>query len=381
MSGKIVAAIYFHPETYPPTLNAVMNLAEVYEEVIIVARNTFPGTFPLPANCRIVFSGEYIPVRETEQRSVLWKIRSFWQFTRLLKKTIRQVNPRVIVLYDSIPLFSAFLLRLNRRKHSLTWYHNHDVFDKKHLRKYSIGWLAAHYEARAMKRLALFTLPAAERKKYFTIAPGCAYFLLPNFPSKKLYHRYPAQRPLEKVFHLVFQGSVGTGHGLEEIIALLPEYKGEVQLHIKGFFADGYQETITALARQHDVAGWVHVYGPTPYLEVPALASTCHAGIAIHRGSEIMHRSLGTSSNKIYEYAALGLPVLLYDNPHFREHLQQYSWAYFTDCSAASLKQSLADMRQHYAERSQAARTDFDGSLNFENGFKPVLQWLQPHSV
>jgi len=90
-----------------------------------------------------------------------------------------------------------------------------------------------------------------------------------------------------------------------------------------------------------------------------------------------MNKTLGTSSNKIYEYAASGLPVLLFDNAHFRNHLGQYKWAFFTDCTYESLIVNLEEIILNYPTLSNQARLDFEDKLNFENFIHPVIVYLQ----
>ena len=82
-----------------------------------------------------------------------------------------------------------------------------------------------------------------------------------------------------------------------------------------------------------------------------------------------MNKTLGTASNKIYEYAALGLPVILYDNDHFREILGKFEWAFFTDTSTASLKTCLENIIADYPRLSRQASEDFSKQLSFEHYF------------
>ena len=86
---------------------------------------------------------------------------------------------------------------------------------------------------------------------------------------------------------------------------------------------------------------------------------TYHIGIGIHRKEDIMNKTLGTSSNKIYEYAAAGLPVLLYDNQQFRNYLGKYKWAFFTDCSKASLISALETMERNIQELGKRGQDGF----------------------
>jgi hypothetical protein len=112
---------------------------------------------------------------------------------------------------------------------------------------------------------------------------------------------------------------------------------------------------------------------------LPGITNTCQIGLAIYTRTDITNSTLGTASNKIFEYAALGLPVLYYDNEHFRKHLGNYSWAVPTKTSGEALKKSLEYIAGNYEELSRQARQDFLSTLNFEYRFEPVRQFIEKH--
>ena len=110
-----------------------------------------------------------------------------------------------------------------------------------------------------------------------------------------------------------------------------------------------------------------------PYAELPSLTASCHIGIGINMNSDRVSQTQGTASNKIYEYAASGLPVILYDSGQFTKYLQKYNWAFFTDGSLNSIRDNVAAILKDQRRLSEMARHDFEESLNFEKNFKPAL--------
>jgi glycosyltransferase involved in cell wall biosynthesis len=161
------------------------------------------------------------------------------------------------------------------------------------------------------------------------------------------------------------------------MIPLLREqFKGHnLQLILKGFISKEYSETLHKLAGSYAVADRVIFIGPTGYADVIENSKTCDIGIGIHMKQDIMNRTLGTASNKIYEYAATGLPVLIYDNEHFRQTLGKYSWVFFTDVSESSLRNCLQEIVSNMSSLSKAALKDFD-NFSYEQYFKPVAAAL-----
>jgi len=110
-----------------------------------------------------------------------------------------------------------------------------------------------------------------------------------------------------------------------------------------------------------------------PYAQLISFTREFHIGLGIYVSKNIMNATIATASNKIYEYIASGLPVLLLDNDYFRTHFGQYDWALFTDLSKSNLNKVMEDLIGVYSSVADAARSDFERSLNFERGFNRAL--------
>ena len=381
---KIVVLIYYHPEFYPPTLNAILNLADLFESVTVVTRNTLQSDFKYPNNVNLIKLGPYKTIKETEERSLISKGFSFFSLCRKAFSVINNVKPEYVVAYDPIPLLTITLLRPVFSKTKM-WYHNHDISQINQFKKFSIGWFAAKYERRAFSFLDIFSLPAKERLDYFhSFKKGkTKFFYLPNFPSKKIYRSFSSSEPDSQEVNLIYQGSIGPGHGLEEIIDCLDTLVVGMRLNLflKGNINNEFKAKLIEHAKLNGVEKQLSFFGITPYVEVPKLTQKAHIGLAIHMGTDVMNRTLGTASNKIYEYAAVGLPVLLYDNSHFREHCDKYEWAFFTNCTRNSLIKCISEILADYPRFSKAAKSDFEKKLNFEYYFREIQDSMSQTSM
>lgn len=378
---NMVICFYSHPEYYPPTLNALSYLAADYDNIYVVHRNYPSSGWKFPPNVHLIANGPVQPIKEVENAGTLTKIRLFLRFARLLRKHIRKANPDTILLYDSIAVLAYRLSAPFVRKPRVLWYHNHDVTDLSAVKKHSIGGWSVNAEKWIFPLLNIFTLPADSRKKYFPMdrLKG-QYFLLPNFPSQRLYGKYlQTDKKIEKTINLVFQGYLGPQHGLEEIITYLLPQKQEYiyRLHLKGFISPSFRSELEELSRKYNVEEQVTFYGFIPYADIPASNAENHIGIAIYKKKDIMNTTMSTASNKIYEYAASGMPALLYDNEHFRQHVGKFRWALFTDCSASSLVECMKDIVANYALYNSLAKKDFLESLNYEKNFLPLAGILK----
>ncbi|HYC27647.1 MAG TPA: hypothetical protein VEB42_02510, partial [Chitinophagaceae bacterium] len=240
---NLVIALYSQPEYYPPTLSALEYLSAEYDNIYFVHRNYITFDWVYPPNVHMIPSGKLVHVRDAEAWGIKRKVKEFIAFTNLLRKTIKQHGAHTLLIYDPMPVLSyRFISKMIKKPHVL-WYHNHDVAEGSYLRKYSLGWLAWKSEKWIFPKLDIFSLPAVERRVYFSMNKlKGKFFFLPNFPSKKIYDRFrPSGKPTN-LLKILYQGSIGPLHGLEEIIPLLnSNINGrELQLVLKGFINDEY---------------------------------------------------------------------------------------------------------------------------------------------
>ena len=143
LKKNLVISIYSPPEYYPPTLNAIEYLSGIYEHIYVVSRN-YDEQFDwiYPENVHLIQTGKKIHVRKAETASVWEKILFFFQYSRLLFKTIRKNHPDTILLYDYFPVLAYRLISPFIKKPGILWYHNHDVADSQFIRTWSLAWFA-----------------------------------------------------------------------------------------------------------------------------------------------------------------------------------------------------------------------------------------------
>jgi len=378
---RIVAGIYYDPEFYPPTINAINNLSEICEELVVVTRNHSELDFPSPGNVRLIKLGPLMSVQESEKKSLHSKIISFVNYTFTLWKYTNKKDTDLAVYYDAIPLLSFFVFRKFISRKKLIWYHNHDMPGSQlHLiRKYSIGWFSSKYEKSAMNYINFFSLPSDDRLAYYPNWNRMDdYFLLPNYPSLKLYKKRAHHGFINDEIKIIFQGTIGEDHGLEELVSILNHKinNNSLRLILKGSVRPHYKKSLTEQAVSLGVADKLEWIGLGPYCELPALTTTCHIGIAVYTGTDSVRKTLGTASNKIYEYAASGLPIILFENEQFRKYLSGYSWAFFSDATAPSFEDCIKNIVNNYAEYSKQSRIGFESGLNFESEFYKIINRL-----
>jgi glycosyltransferase involved in cell wall biosynthesis len=375
---RIVAGIYTDADFFPPTISAILNFAQVSEEVILISRNNNAVDYPYPSNVRFKKIGRLCSVREMENQPIVIKAIEFLKFSFYLFWFSRNKRCELLALYDHIALFSFFLSKNISGKRNV-WYHNHDMPIKGLIKKRSLGGVAASCEEKAMKYIDFFSLPSRERLQFYShIDKQVPVFIIPNYPSLKVYGNLSPQNKSGETIKIIYQGFIGLGHALEEVIQCLAAYKENgIQLILKGSVTPDYKEKLDNLAQEVGVCDQVQWFKVGPYKELPKLTSSCNIGIGVNKNTDIVNLNQGTASNKIYEYAACGIPVIVFDNEQFRSYLGKYPWVFFTNGSVDSLKEIMSSIKKNASELGKLGRESFEKDLNFEKVFLPVLQKIK----
>ena len=376
--GHITLAAYTHPELYPPVLAAVEQLESHTSGITILTRRMLESRWTYPSNVTLHYvNDEPYKGFEIEQISVSKKIRHFLRFVKQLKALLKAKQSKVLMVHDVIPLFAAYILRhFLKRRGIKIWYHNHDVTDISKAGTYSLMGIAARFEDKAFAYIDCFSLPAKERLHHFPIERlKNEPIILPNYPLRRFYNSAQPSSSIKGNIKLVYQGSIGPGHGLETLVLLLGhEINGQkVELHLVGKMRPAYKAQLSKLALEHKVEDYLMIHGMQPFSTLPLYLSQFDIGLAIHEPYNVTYATGGSASNKIYEYAACGLPVILYDNPHYKEYLEARDWTFFTEITVKSLKTTIVKIQKDFASAAKAAREDFEQHYNFETMFGTKL--------
>lgn len=377
--NHLVIGIYYHPEVFPPTLNAVNELTDCFNSISIIYRPNLKGTWKYPANVKVIPSGSFISSADQENSGAIRKIVFYARFVYDLLCECLAGRPRVILLYDNIALLAYRIVRPFLFFRHKVWYHNHDIAEIERTRKFSVGWFACKSEIVYFKKIDLFTLPTGERMRFFHVDElKGQYFILPNYPSRKFYSKFYTPKLIKNDIILIFQGRISEDHGLEEIIRLLKTNIGgrQLKLVLKGHCSDLYKNHLLRIAADSGVEELIEIIGFTPYEEVPLVTTGCHIGIAIFAKTDVMNSTLGKASNKIYEYAALGLPVIYLEHSGVSSVLNQFEWAIPVALSLDSIKAGIEKIIENYKYYSAMAHTAFNEQMNFESYFEGVRQYL-----
>jgi hypothetical protein len=377
---SVIVVLYNDVEKYPPTINKAIELSRRVDQVTILGRSLKKPLFTFPKNVKYVRHDAYFTDANLDEIPAWRKLYSFIGFIQRLKKEIKLSNPSMVICHDMMAAFAYWLLlkiQWNKNK-PLFWYHNHDVIHDWTIPRQSVMWLAKRYEPGFFNKMDIFTLPVEERKIYFPIQKftGLVH-VLPNYPllSRINQIRSTNKGGNEDTIRLLYQGSLGRGHGFENFIEILNEeiHGKHLSLTLLGKISEKYREELSKKAIKEEVVERFKIVDPIPYVDLYKFSSTFHIGLATHiPGKKAIYKYGATSSNKIYEYPAAGLPVILYDDPHYKKYLEKYSWISFTDLTSASILKSIETLHIDYEEKCRDAYNTILGELNYEKVFDEV---------
>lgn len=371
---RVTISLYANPYQYPPTLHAMECLQEMGEEVTLIGLGG-EGTK----------SSDYLDIhsnliRWEEKRGLnrFWRFvkraQLFFTFLIALKKSSNDSD--LVLCYDNVALLATCVALVPKKKISV-WYHSHDYIHIKNPFKISLLTLSKRLEPFCFNRVDYFSLPVRERLSYYKVPHRLIprTFIVPNYPLIEGIHKAFSNQLVGNVVKILYQGNINDSHGFENIIPLLPREVEGRRLHLTliGPIKSGYKKKLESVAKSHHSIDCFKILPPVHYDELASITKNYHIGLATHLpGEKLIYTFGATASNKIYEYAVAGLPVLLYDTEHYRSYLGHRIWANFTDLSHLSLLSSIAKIISNYEVQSFAARNDVFNDLNFSNYFKQV---------
>ena len=163
-------------------------------------------------------------------------------------------------------------------------------------------------------------------------------------------------------FRIVYHGTVTSWYGVELLVdalaAILPAVP-HAQLEVYG---EG--DALTSVRdRAASLGVSEHLTAPGTYLpqiDVLALVQAADVGVVPNLPTRLNRYAL---SSKLFEYVALGIPVVSADLPTLRAHFDDAEVRFFRAGDSASLAEALvelADDPHAAAKRAAAARTRYE---------------------
>jgi glycosyltransferase involved in cell wall biosynthesis len=260
------------------------------------------------------------------------------------------------VVYDSHELYLETPLVLNRPSRRLFW------------TLWENGGFALTRRAITVSPAIIDCLQARHTHLQFYLLPNMPLhpgtFLPPVAPPSPL---STSASDTATAVRLVFQGGLRVATGLPELFTALAT-RPALRMATLDIYGGGPEEdSLRAAAHAADLEARVHFHGSVPFETLPE--KMARAQIGIHLMQPVCGSFALTWANKTFDYAQVGLPVLLSDNPAHRTLLATHRVGVAVDSfSPEAIGRGLEELCAHYetfAAESRKAREEWHWSAYF----------------
>jgi len=304
---------------------------------------------PAEQRCRLGLNLEWVPLRwsgRLARNQAGYAARYLEAFVGLLRRC-RQLRPTVIHAHDNTALPVAMAARAAVRCKVV--YDAHELY-RDQVSTQPLSWARPIHliETWAMRHCAGIIAcnkyrAAIMRREYGAPFTPTVIRNVPPFhpyrPSSLLVDY--ARRQNRAVRRIVlYQGGVGQGRSLDLLVRALPLLAADVAVVLIGPGKEEYKQQLTALAAELGVPDRLFIHPPVDHTDLPEYTCSAHVGVVIYRN--ISRNHYYCAPNKLYEYAAAGLPAAGADLPPIRDFLEEFGTGEtFDPWSAESLAQTI----------------------------------------
>lgn len=184
---------------------------------------------------------------------------------------------------------------------------------------------------------------------------------------------------------IYFHGNISQDLLPVSILQALATLAGRVQLRVIGYVTIGQQEYLTYLnqeAKSLGIQDYVQFMGALPRHELWQLIGECDVGLALMptNNSNPNLRFLTGASNKVFDYLACGLALLVSDLPDWKQMYVEPGYGLACNPNdPASIADALRWYLDHQAEMQEMGdrgRQRILTEWNYETQFKPVKDYM-----
>ena len=188
----------------------------------------------------------------------------------------------------------------------------------------------------------------------------------------------PLKEKTKGVFEVVYQGLMVRGRGYEEFANAAKYLPDGICLKFRGY--GSLEAQLRATVNEENLSEKVLFDQPVEVAELVQAASASHVGVVLTRPVNL--NFLLSVSNKVFEYAAAGLPVIMSDVPEHRYLNEKYHFGMILD---EVTPQKIAEAITYLYQNESAYQTMAENAkrmseeMNWEAESKKLLEIY--HSV
>ncbi len=312
------------------------------------------------------------PAFDGQQKSVYRKLKREWLRIKGVRDAIVRSRPDIIHANDLNALIPSYLAA--RKCKCKLIYDSHEINVENYTAegKSKIAGLMRAVEKFLVRRVDLMVCVSNAAAEYFAAEYGIEKPMVVTNCSLK---REMVTAGIQKHpgFEILNHGQFYPGRGYEQMIGaagLLKDCK-EIQLAIRGF--GRLEEAMRRTVAEEKLENFVF-YPPVNVEMLIPEAAASHVGVAF---TEPICLNFKLSvSNKLFEYAAAGLPVILSDIPEHRYLNDKYHFGVILEANTPeALKKAVLQMYTDKAfyEECRNNAIAMSEELNWENAFAKLI--------
>lgn len=258
-------------------------------------------------------------------RSPIKKIKRLFLRPQMAIDYICDFNPDIIHAndFDTLGLARGASKKCNAK----LIYDSHEVFaenigiaNKKFLKNYII--LREKFLVKKIDAMISVSNSAAEyfKEKYRIKRPT----VITNCPLK---NTIPLKEKIKDSFEVVYQGLMVEGRGYEEFVMAAKNIDDGIRFVLRGY--GSIEGKLKNLIKENKLEQKIVFDEPVEVAQLVSAASSSHVGIVLTKPVNLNFKL--SISNKVFEYAAAGLPVILSDVPEHRYLNDKYNFGVIID--------------------------------------------------
>ncbi len=378
----MLVVMYSNPNFHPPTINGVRIMSELFS-VKIVCRNDAGPAADWPPAVAIERVGELMTADESFRAGAWRKLSWYRTFVRRVVAAIAETTPALLYAYDPIA-FAASIEAIGKARAEIpVVFHCLDNPELDRERKASLQYWIFRYALRHTRDAAFTIFPSKYRAPLW-LDPAHdqrAAMIVPNGSAREFYPSRKDWNALARARwespRLLYLGVMGPDNGQPQAVRALAALHPGVKLEVVGFSTAAFRHELGELAASLSLQSRVSIVDWVPNAERVRRAEQAAVGLVLYRMVNTNWEYSGPSPNKLFEYAAWGLPVVVPDRKSFREFFADDEWVTYADpddpASIARAIQFILADRDRFIAMSLAARAAHETKYNYERLFAPVL--------
>lgn len=253
-------------------------------------------------------------------RSPIKKIKRLFLRPRKAIEYICDFKPDIIHANDFDTLGLA--MSASKRCKAKVIYDSHEIFaenigiaENTMLKKYII-WRERHLVKKVDAMISVSNAAAVYFEKKYKIKKPT---VITNCPMR---NTIPLKEKAKDKFEVVYQGLMVLGRGYEEFVMAAKYIDDNIRFILRGY--GGIENKLKNMIKENKLEDKVMFEEPVEVAQLVSAASSSHVGIVLTRPVNLNFEL--SISNKVFEYADAGLPVILSDVPEHRYLNEKYDF-------------------------------------------------------